>query len=124
MINKSTYFANCPHHEGRSDLIKECKICDDNGLIEVIDVIDTINDDMMYMVYLRQKDMIKQYLREIEPFVQERVKLSSMFSQFILKETGEIIKTYPSKVEAMDKEYEKIIDHIREGIFGKAIVPL
>ena len=76
-----------------------------------------INDHYRFIEARKLKQLIQQYQREIEPYVQQRVKLSLMFSSCILMPDGTVIKKFPPRIEDIDKEYEKMINMIREKIF-------
>ena len=68
-------------------------------------------------------DMVRlhdQYLREIEPIIQERTKLYGMLSDvlMILHEDGHIEVIYSEEVKKLDEAYVKLTKQIQEHIFG------
>jgi len=60
-----------------------------------------------------------QFLLEIEPIVNERVKLSMMFSSIIMFEDGSFKYNYPEDVRRLDNKYIELIELTKRYCFAK-----
>ncbi len=64
----------------------------------------------------RQRD----YLNAVEPIARERANLATMFSRMTILETGEVLREYPPRVQAIDDGYVELTKMLRMRFLGAA----